>query len=499
MVTLNIRRGRRTFWYALSQRLSLIAIVLGLWTAPLGAAQSPQAVADLRGIYVYTALEAPSSSPEGQATEAALNLPGADGMLLVGLWSSVEPAKDQFTWTNLDRWVSFATSHGKKITLVIRAGDGTPSWLFQPPPSGAGATPLTFTISPHDGMTNGCITETIAAPWDPAFLGQWDSLLSAMSAHLKMVGTYQAITALRLTGINRTSDELRLPAETAASTGLSCVSDSVTTWLQAGYRPSLLLSGWDAVTSSFGKYFPDKSFSVAIITNPPQIPFPAIAEDGSVITGPVPDQNPPLLQLASQKFPGRLVVQFNFLLPGTPANPFVVQAAQTLGTLAAFQTNNFYSLTSGGAACAGSPANPVPCTDATYLDLLQTGIYPLGQSNSLRAQYIEVWAVNANAFPDDIQQAHVELTPDILTLEVAKQKGNGKLIVYVTGTDPNATLSIAALPEPPEVMPIILGDMSKTSPTGNEFFLIKKGLPPIASVQITSTSGGTLTTNVKGH
>jgi hypothetical protein len=86
-----------------------------------------------------------------------------------------------------------------------------------------------------------------------------------------------------------------------------------------------------------------------------------------------------------------------------------------------------------------------------------------------------------------------------LALELAKQKGNGKLIVYVTGTDPNATLSIAAFPQPPEVMPIIFGDMAKTSPTGNEFFIIAKHQPPIASVQITSTSGGTLSANVKGH
>jgi hypothetical protein len=37
------------------------------------------------------------------------------------------------------------------------------------------------------------------------------------------------------------------------------------------------------------------------------------------------------------------------------------------------------------------------------------GIYPLGQSNSLRAQYLEVFALNVNAFPNVIQQAHNEL------------------------------------------------------------------------------------------
>jgi len=91
----------------------------------------------------------------------------------------------------------------------------------------------------------------------------------------------------------------------------------------------------------------------------------------------------------------------------------------------------------------------------------------------------------------------VELIPDTLAIEVAKQKGSGKLIVYATSTDPSATLSLAAFPQPPEVMPIILGNMAKTSPGGNESFLVKKGLPPIQSIQISSTSGGSLTETVK--
>ena len=367
------------------------------------------AAADLRGIYVYTPLGAQDSTPATQSIKSALNLPGVDGMLLVGLWSAIEPAIGTYDWSNLDNWMSFATSSGKKVDLVIRAGDGTPSWLFQPAPDGAGATPLSFTITPHEGKTDHCDAETIAAPWDPVFLSQWDALLNAMSTHLQSTGAYGALTLLRLTGINRTSDELRLPEETAQSTGLSCVSDSVSTWQQAEYRPSKLLQAWDAVTSSFQKSFPDKSFSVAIIPNPPQIAFPTIAEDGSVIPGNPPEQNVPLLQLASQKFPGRLAVQFNFLLPGTPANPEVIQAAQTLGTLVAFQTNNFYSLSQQGAACGGIPERPTPCTAASFLTLLQTGIYPLGRDNTLRSQYIEVWDTNANAFPDDVQQAHNEL------------------------------------------------------------------------------------------
>ena len=122
-----------------------------------------------------------------------------------------------------------------------------------------------------------------------------------------------------------------------------------------------------------------------------------------------------------------------------------------------------------------------------------------GPSNPLRAQYIEVFAANVNDFPDDIRQAHIELAPDTLAIEVAKQKGSGKLVVYVTSTDPKAALSISAIPVAAGQPPIDLGAMSETEPNGNEFFIARKGLAHIGSVQITSTSGGSVTAQVKQH
>ncbi|MGH9825846.1 MAG: hypothetical protein ACREDR_21670, partial [Blastocatellia bacterium] len=117
--------------------------------------------------------------------------------------------------------------------------------------------------------------------------------------------------------------------------------------------------------------------------------------------------------------------------------------------------------------------------------------------NPLRSQYIEVFAANANAFPGDLQHAHTELDPDTLALEVAKQKSNGKLVVYATSTDSSATLTLTAVPQGAGEPEIDLGAMSKTTPNGNEFFITKKGLVPIASVQIISSGGGPLTASVK--
>jgi len=385
-------------------RASLLSLIILI--SPLLRAQS--ASPDIRGIYVYSGDVSQISKGYTNVVTSSLGVLGVDGIVLVISWSALEPSMGQYQWATLDQWMNQAVTSGKKVNLTITAGIDTPSWLFQPVPAGAGAVPLNFTISPHSGATGVCDSETVAPPWDPAFLAQWDSLLAAVAAHLKAAGTYGDVTLLRLTGINRTTDELRLPAETPQSTGLACVSDAVSIWRQAGYRPSLLLQGWDQITGSFKKSFPDKTFSVAII---PQNAFPAVAEDGSIIKGTPPDANQPLLSLASQKWPGHLVVQFNFLMPGEQASSTVTQAAQTLGTMAAFQTNNYFGSTGQGAACSEPVTNPTPCTVATYLALLQTGIYPLGQSNVLRSQYIEVFPANANAFPADILQAHYDLDP----------------------------------------------------------------------------------------
>ena len=473
------------------------AVLIATMILLIGSSARPQDQStDLRGIYVYSSDVSKISTGYANAVTASLGVRGTDGIVLVIGWSAIEPSMGQYQWSTLDQWMTKAISMHKKVDLTVVGGVDTPSWLFQPAPDGAGASPLGFTVSPHGGQTGQCDSETVAAPWDTAFLNQWDALLAALAKHLKRVGSYTAVTLLRLTGINRTTDELRLPAETPQSTGLACVSDAVTIWQQAGYRPSLLLQGWDSITNSFQKSFPDKSFSVAII---PQNAFPRIAEDGSIIQGPVPDLNAPLLQLAEQKFPGRLVVQFNFLMPGEPASPEVIQSAQNLGTLAAFQTNNYFGSTGQGAACSEPVTNPTPCTTATYLELLETGIYPLGQSDQLRAQYIEVFPANVIAFPDDVQQAHIELDPDTLTLEVAREKAGGKLTVYVTSTDSSAVLNITATSAAAGQPPITLGAMAKTDPNGNEFFIVAKHLPSIASVEITSTSGGALNAQVKRH
>jgi hypothetical protein len=68
--------------------------------------------------------------------------------------------------------------------------------------------------------------------------------------------------------------------------------------------------------------------------------------------------------------------------------------------------------------------------------MLETGIYPLGEGNTLRAQDIEVFASDVIAFTGDIQQAHLELTCDYalnLSGQAFTSQGGTSTITITTG------------------------------------------------------------------
>jgi hypothetical protein len=391
-----------------------------------------------RGIYVYSEHLAKFEKELAQS----LTIPGVDGVTLLLGWASIEPGKDKYNWAELDRWMGTAVSAGKNVILAIRAGQNTPDWLFQAADGGkdttityAGATPLQFYNSPRGGVEQeNCYQVTIAAPWDPVFLKEWDSMLAHVSQHLKSTGTYDALISLRLTGINRTTCELRLPAEIMTKPQEPCDTNGIYTWLKATppYRPARLLKAWDNLTDSFLRNFPDKYFGVEIIpvyAGPRNLefPFPAIDDNGCVYQPPwptnprdknygpgicinttsVPDQNEPLLKLASQKFADRLSVSYQNLDTTHPADPYPIYAAQTWGTDIGYQVNDYDQFQRS--ACSGTFIKPGLCDSASYLKLIEVGIYPLGQDHSLKALYIEVLPPDVLSFPHAIQQAHNEL------------------------------------------------------------------------------------------
>jgi hypothetical protein len=386
----------------------------------------------------------------------------------------------------LDEWIIAAAQAGKKIILAVRAGQNTPCWLFGSSTAlcGSGysayanppATMYSFQAAAHQGQgIAGCVPVNMAAPWDHVFLGAWDELLGSLSDHLKQTpvpnsnqSLYDFVNIVRVSGINRTTDETRIPAEILSTAhGEPCDTNAVDTWLGAGYRPSLMLSAWGQLMESIQNHFGDKYFNVAVIatnggpqsaSRNGQFPFPVIDDQGQVYCNSIPqfalnlhwtnplscnngvpgDQNLPLITLASQQFPGQLVVEVENLAFGFkngepqafPAHPDVVSYAQTLGTIPGFATNNYLGpvpARNGGASCyafstvaAGEKQGTItpagggrcfaensflgtPTPPSWYGELLSSGITPATVANSawnttadpfLKSQFVEVF------FPD---------------------------------------------------------------------------------------------------
>ncbi len=466
------------------RRLLTIFVILLAGTsfqARVGAQAGDPPVPGIRGIYLYslnTVVDKfPGNSPQ---VTGALSEQGVDGFTLVENWSSIEPERGVFEWEKVpngqghfDQWVQAAVTAGRKINLAIRAGQDTPCWLFdlasQPCGPGyfgsyAGAREFTFVAASHQGQTqHPCEVVSMAAPWDPVFLREWDAMLAGVAAHLRAIGAYGSVVLVRQTGVNRTTDEFRLPEEilpqpcTDANGTVHQNTNAIATWLAAGYRPWLLFLAWDAIDASFQRNFPGNTFNVPIIpidTGRGQYPFPEIDAHGCVYTAIVPRSSwsvPPvipahtctndadlatansqlnamlfsLLWLSDLNAAGRLVVEFENLDTAEPASATVVEASDEIHTMMGFMTNNFLAAASDndpgnnvGAACSGGVAQPVPCgSDAEYLSLLEIGIYPCRnapsdtfcRSDTVQSAFIEVFAPDVAKFPLAIRQAHHQL------------------------------------------------------------------------------------------
>ncbi len=326
-------------------------------------------------------------------------------------------------------------------------------------------------------------------------------MLSALATHLKQtlvngVSEYDVVSMVRLTGINRTTDEFRLPEE-ILSPQSSCSGNlnAVETWLTATpqYDYALLKSAWNSIVSSFQTSFNGKYFNLPIIPDGTgtgqgagenQYPFPEIGHSGCVYDPPVNinsvswspapapsscatqsgyvpmctatgqtncfDPNLELLQAASQAFSDRLTIEFESLNSQHPANPYVVQQAHALKGGAAFMTNNWLASSSppGGAACTGGVGSGTACTAAEYFKLLEQGIY---LSTGSRAQFLEVFYTDVLRGPASaplscaVWQAHIDLTDYTAPVTSATI---GPVAVSFIATDDSTT------GQPPECNPL---------------------------------------------
>jgi hypothetical protein len=376
-------------------------LVVSIAVIALAALDVAQAAGPLpRGIYVYR-----EQLVNDAQFEQALAVPGVDGMALVLDWSAIEPTRGAFKTDTIDSQLQMARQHHLPVELVIRAGKSVPDWV-------APNAQLKLAYSTHAGL-GACQAVTMPPPWNPNFQNAFTEIVRRTAEYVDKQGV--TISAVKLTGINATSEELRLAAEAPEATK-GCEGgpiDDVAIWQKAGYAPSKLERAFDDLAKSFDEIFHGTPVTLALI---PARPFPPIDEKGQIVRGKeIKTLNDQILQAmvasAAKRLSGRFILQHDYLMYNQPADPDVVGLARASGSYLAWQTNLWRGNLKEGAACGGAPQKGTPCTDDQYLGLLEEGIRPAGgQGPSARGLYIEVFPFDAIAHKGPIARAHQELT-----------------------------------------------------------------------------------------
>lgn len=335
--------------------------------------------ADPRGIYVATEWQRPVPDHVFQNKDV-------DGIFLRLKWSPFNPAKGKYDFSFLNGELDKIVAAGKKFSIGITAGSETPEWVYT-----QGCKKLRFVEIPLQGKAEKAVEADIPVVWDPVFLQSWNEFVDALATNLKSNPKYyNALTIVKMTGINFHTAEIRLPAQREITNGKAKSTDAVKLWQSVGYKPSRVLTAWNSIVDNYNKNFPDKYLSYAMI---PERGFPLIDENGQAYTkGENEDFTPSLIEAARKKIGNHFCVQFNALNEKRGTVPYVREAAKT-GIVCGYQLEQ---VKLNNPPCL---QNNSPCDEDMFKAVLDNGINNGGM-------FIEIFTKNVLAYPKAIKHGH---------------------------------------------------------------------------------------------
>lgn len=383
-------RGRLASTLALPKLFARVSIAclafVALFALPLSCAAA--GAQNANGFYVY--MRHPSLERWEAVYDDALAADYVDGAALVIEWNLIEPKPDVYDWTHLDRWIEKVMAAGKKLSIGVTAGMFAPEWLYD-----IGVPKNSFRFN-RNNRGIACSLLSQPSPWDPTYLKEYGKMIDALAAHLRGLSVagqppaaaWNALQVVKLSGINVSTEELRLPAN-APDDGPCEQSDAVTIWAKAGFLPEKIVSAWMKIAAATERAFPGKLLSVGII---PRGAFPPIDDAGEIYARAKKDPDrltARIVDKAVDIYGGRLLVTWN-ALSQLRKLPQEVLDAGSRGAKIGWQMNNFLGLMEGS-GCIYKPFTIKPCESLQdFQAILENGI-----SNG--GGYIEVHAPSVNA------------------------------------------------------------------------------------------------------
>jgi hypothetical protein len=187
---------------------------------------------------------------------AILANPNVDGIALRALWNNLEPADGVYDWSYFDKPLGQAVAAGKMVTLSTTAGIRTPDWVYA-----EGAAPFHYVDSSGT-------PQVIPIPWDPVYVAKWQDFVRAFGDRY---ASNPAVVQVKLTGLNRETNEVLLPRTTADTAH----------WQSVGYTSTRLDDAWQAIVETFAQAFPRQQLAIIIVPNG----LPDIDSQGHIVSG----------------------------------------------------------------------------------------------------------------------------------------------------------------------------------------------------------------------
>jgi hypothetical protein len=104
-------------------------------TASAPASDMPSSIRRPRGIYAVVVLDASRAASAKADLDALANNPAVSGLAIRMFWSSLQPAKDRYDFSQLDAAFASAAAAHKTVQLILVPGFGTPAWVLSEIPS----------------------------------------------------------------------------------------------------------------------------------------------------------------------------------------------------------------------------------------------------------------------------------------------------------------------------------------------------------------------------
>ncbi|MCR0983698.1 beta-galactosidase [Roseomonas populi] len=355
---------------------------------PLATLARGPEVGDYRGVYVAGT---PLLNANRTMPDAVYGSRQASGVYIRLPWAVIEPEPGRFDFTLLDREMTRAVAAGKRVSLSVIAGGRAPAWL-----GSAGIRTLRLSTSQggteQAGARPTCISVDLPLPWDPAYQAAFQRMWTAVSQHLRQTpGAWEALRIVKLTGVNRISEELNMPWRAAGSACGSPPPDDTPRWVAAGYRTDVMVEAWVRLSRIIAEAFPGKLLAQDILE---RNDFPPVGDNGA------PDRNPPvkarIIAEGRRLFGSRFALQWNALSLDGDLAPTVLDARRQ-GTVIGWQTNLFRGFQGAGCNTNRREA-PLECAEPDYAATLERGVRS-------GAEYLEVWTPDLARFPEAVRAA----------------------------------------------------------------------------------------------